>query len=200
MNPQKPVTEPAGRRQKLMLLGLVLLFVSPILISWAYIAGLVDLGPISRTNHGNLVTPPLDLRDVDDAARFFTHAKLQPGEWVLTYVEDGPCNTECLSVLDRLLTIRSLLGYSGQRVRVIALTDSAPAAPLAENYAGHVLSDPLAHDVLKDGLERAIGTPLPAQIVFIDWRRQLVMRYDRDAPSGDLKKDLKKLLRASQIR
>ena len=200
MNPQNTPTQPAGRRQKLILLGLVLMFVSPILISWAYIAGLIDLGPISRTNRGNLVTPALDLRDTDAAAGLFSHAKLQPGEWVLTYLENGPCNTECRGALDKLLTIRSLLGYSGQRVRVIALTDSPPTAPLEPNYTGHVLHDSPAHDVLQGALARAVGKPLPAQIVFIDWRRQLVMRYDADAPSADLKKDLKKLLRASQIR
>ena len=200
MNTQNPPVEPAGLRQKLILLGLVLMFVSPILISWAYVAGLIDLGQISRTNKGNLVTPALDLRAVDAAAGLFKEAGLQPGEWVLTFIEDGPCNAECQGVLDRLLTIRSLLGYSGQRVRVLALTDTAPTAPLEPNYSGHVRYDPAAHDVLKASLARAAGISLPAQIVFIDWRRQLVLRYDRDAPSADLEKDLKKLLRASQIR
>tara|TARA_R110002073_G_scaffold176552_1_gene334257 strand:+ start:382 stop:930 length:549 start_codon:yes stop_codon:yes gene_type:complete len=182
------------------LLGLVLLFVSPILISWAYIAGLINLGPISLTNRGNLLSPAVDLREVDAAAGLFTEAHLQPGEWVLTYIAQGACDADCLGVLDKLLTIRSLLGYSGQRVRVIALTETASAAPLAANYTGHVLSDPAAHDVLESALAHAVDTELPPQIVFIDWRRQLVMRYDRDAPPEDLKKDLKKLLRASQIR
>jgi len=182
------------------LLGLVLLFVSPILISWAYIAGLIDFGPITLTNRGKLLSPAVDLREVDAAAGLFSEAHLQPGEWVLTYMADGACDAECLSVLDKLLTIRSLLGYSGQRVRVIALTDTASAAPLAANYTGHVLRDPAAHDVLESALAHAVDSELPPQIVFIDWRRQLVMRYDRDAPPEDLKKDLKKLLRASQIR
>ncbi len=200
MSSQNSATKPAGRRQKLLLLGLVALFVSPIVVSWAYIAGFIDLGPISRTNRGNLVTPAVDLRAIDAVDSLFTEAHLQPGEWVLTYMEDGACESECRGVLDNLLTIRSLLGYSGQRVRVIALTESASTEPLAPNHAGHVLTDPVARNELKAGLERTVGTSLPAQIVFIDWRRQLVMRYDPDAPSADLKKDLKKLLRASQIR
>lgn len=184
----------------MFLLGLVLIFVSPILISWAYVAGLIDLGPVNLTNRGNLVTPAIDLREIDGAAGLFENAQLQPGEWVLTYLEDGPCDTECRRVLDKLLTIRSLLGYSGQRVRVIALSDAESAVPLAANHTGHVLSDPSANKVLKDRLANAVGNPLAPQIVFIDWRRQLVMRYNRDAPPEDLKKDLKKLLRASQIR
>lgn len=178
----------------------MLLFVSPILISWAYVSGLIDLGPVTRTNRGNLVTPAIDLRNLDAAAGFFENAHLQPGEWVLTFLEDGPCDKECRKVLDKLLTIRSLLGYSGQRVRVIALSDVESAVPLAENHTGHVLNDPLAHEALTQSLAHAVGSPLPPQIVFVDWRRQLVMRYDRDAPPEDLKKDLKKLLRASQIR
>lgn len=200
MSPQNSATKPAGRRQKLLLLGLVALFVSPIVISWAYIAGFIDLGPISRTNRGNLVTPAVDLRALDAVDSVFTEARLQPGEWVLTYLDDGTCDSECREVLDNLLTIRSLLGYSGQRVRVFALTESALTAPLAPNHEGHILTDPAARSALKAGLERAVGAALPAQIVFMDWRRQLVMRYDRDAPAADLKKDLKKLLRASQIR
>lgn len=184
----------------MFLLGLVLLFVSPILISWAYVSGLIDLGPVNRTNRGNLLHPAIDLREIDAAATVFESARLQPGEWVLTFIEDGPCETACRQVLDKLLTIRSLLGYSGQRVRVLALSNAESPEPLAANHTGHVLIDSPAHDVLEDRLEGAVGNPLPPQIVFIDWRRQLVMRYDRDAPPEDLKKDLKKLLRASQIR
>ena len=200
MSSQNSATKPAGRRQKLLLLGLVALFVSPTVGSWAYIAGFIDLGPGRRTDRGNLVTPAVDLRAIDAVDSFFTEAQLQPGEWVLTYLEDSACESDCRGVLDKLLTIRSLLGYSGQRVRVIALTESASAEPLAPNHAGHVLTDPVAQNELQAGLERVVGSSLPAQIVFIDWRRQLVMRYDPDAPSADLKKDLKKLLRASQIR
>ncbi len=197
---QTTPAKPAGRRQKLFLLGLVLLFVSPILISWAYVSGLIDLGPVSRTNRGNLLTPAIDLREMNEVASLFESAKLQPGEWVLTYLADGACDTECRGVLDKLLTIRSLLGYSGQRVRVIALSGAASAVPFPANYTGHALTDPTAYDALKERLTSAVGNPLPPQIVFIDWRRQLVMRYDQDAPPEDLKKDLKKLLRASQIR
>lgn len=176
------------------------MFVSPILISWATISGLIDLGPVNRTNRGTLLSPAIDLRTSDATAGLFENAGLQPGEWVLTFIEDGACETDCQLVLDKLLTIRSLLGYSGQRVRVIALSNAAPLTPLADNHAGHVLFDPQAHDALKGSLEDAVGEPLPPQIVFIDWRRQLVIRYDREAPPEDLKKDLKKLLRASQIR
>jgi hypothetical protein len=178
----------------------VLLFVSPILISWAYVSGLIELGPVNRTNRGNLLTPAIDLRAATAAAGLFESAHLQPGEWVLTFIEDGPCDAECRTVLDKLLTIRSLLGYSGQRVRVIALSDTESVVPVAENHTGHLLTDPPAHGVLKDSLAHAVGNPLPAQIVYIDGRRQLVMRFNRDAPPEDLKKDLKKLLRASQIR
>lgn len=197
---QNPPVKPAGWRQKIFLLGLIALFVSPILISWAYISGLIDLGPVSRTNRGNLLTPAIDLREINAAASLFESAQLQPGEWVLTYLAEGACDTECRGVLDKLLTIRSLLGYSGQRVRVIALSNAESAVPFAANYTGHVLTDPPAHDALQERLMSAVGNPLPRQIVFIDWRRQLVMRYNHDAPPEDLKKDLKKLLRASQIR
>lgn len=163
-------------------------------------SGWIDLGPISRTNRGNLLSPAIDLRATEAVDGLFETARLQPGEWVLTFIEDGPCGTECRQVLDKLLTIRSLLGYSGQRVRVIALSELESTLPLAANHTGHVLTDPAAHSALTERLVNATGTPLSALIVFIDWRRQLVVRYDRDAAPEDLKKDLKKLLRASQIR
>ena len=37
-------------------------------------------------------------------------------------------------------------------------------------------------------------------IVFLDWRGQIMMYFEVDAPSGDIKKDVKRLLRASKIK
>jgi len=182
-------------KSRLTMLALVFLFVSPILIAWAYTAGLIDLSAPARTNRGVLVTPALDLRDEADVRILFERAALQPGEWLVAYLAAADCDAVCGAALDELKTIRSLLGYSGQRVRVLAISASGPPADPA-----HSLVDPAAAITLERLLQERAGPLDKAQIVFIDWRKQLVVRFDRDAPPIDIKKDLKKLLRASQIR
>jgi len=197
---EQPTDQPASARQRWLLVGLVAIFAGPILIAWAYTAGYIGLEGISRTNRGNLINPPIDLRETAPTAALFAKANLEPGEWVLTYLNDGPCEVACRDILGKLTTIRSVLGYSGQRVRVIALSPGTPATDPEPTDAAHMLTDTGAHTALMAGLASR-GGPFPkAQIVFIDWRRQLVMRYDDDTPSIDIKKDLNKLLRASRIR
>jgi hypothetical protein len=186
---------PAKFGPRLTLIGLLFIFVSPILIAWAYTAGYINLPVPERTNRGTFVVPPLDLRNESATQALFDRAKLQPGEWILAYIAAGSCGESCLAALDELKTVRSLLGYSGQRVRVLAITASAQA-----HDETHIMADPTVASALTSLLNERTGTSVDAQIVLMDWRKQLVIRFDQAVAPDDINKDLKKLLRASQIR
>ena len=54
--------------------------------------------------------------------------------------------------------------------------------------------------MLVDLVQAAVQGDNTPQYVVVDWRKQLMLRFPADAPPGDIKKDLSKLLRASKIR
>ena len=78
----------------------------------------------------------LDLRAEADVKNVFDRARLQPGEWLVAYVAAADCDPLCAAALDELKTIRSLLGYSGQRVRVLAVSASGTPADPARSAIG----------------------------------------------------------------
>ena len=190
---------PRGR-PGLVLAALVAAFVVPILFAYAFTSGLFGTGSTGRTNKGTLLEPAVDLRDAESVTPLFAFADLAPGEWAIVYVAEAACETRCGETLARLATIRSVLGYAGQRVRIVALAPAPSGDDLEPPLADYVLAERSANASVRSALAAAGTVPDGDRIVFADWRRQLVLHFPPDAPSIDIKKDLKKLLRASRVR
>ena len=193
--------EPSKMRSRFALVGLTMIFVAPILIAALYTSGYLQMPTFVPTNRGELISPPVDLRELPSVQPLFDRAALGAGEWMLLFLAPKDWEAVCESTLERLSTIRSLLGYSGQRVRILGLLNIAQSAATSNSqYAAKLIPDPAVHSALVDAFRTQEPDVSLPQIVFIDWRKQLVLRFDSGAESGDIKKDLKKLLRASKIR
>ena len=189
--------EPAPNQSRAwpMVLALVAVFVAPILIAW----WLVGVGPPSERegllNHGTLIQPPLDVGSHAETQRL-DRIELKPGEWAMMYVGPGRCEADCDRTLDKLATIRTVLGQGAIRVRIVALIDEA-----AESPSGVVtIADRVTRSFVSTTITGRVAGAHERGIVFLDWRQQIMMYFDIDAPPGDIKKDIKRLLRASKIR
>lgn len=196
---EAPNATTSKSRTRMVFVGLIAVFVSPIFIAWLYTAGYLEFGTVSHTNRGSLINPPIDLREDETTQGLFDRANLAPGEWLLLLLPPPECSEACGEAIQRLTTIRSLLGYSGQRVNILSLStlDKSEGVSIPE---AKLLIDKAAHSKLTLLLSKAAPAVELPQILFLDWRKQIVLRFDADAPSIDVKKDLKRLLRASKIR
>ena len=174
---------------------LVVIFVGPIVLSWWFVNSDIDWSARGLSNHGELVQPPIDLSQQQAAASMFEFAALAPSHWAIISLENGPCESACQERIDKLALIHSVMGSSQDRLRVLAL---APAGHAKDEKT--LLVDPKASSVLVDLVQAAIEGDKTPQYVVVDWRKQLMLRFPADAPPGDIKKDLSKLLRASKIR
>ena len=191
-----PLAEPV-RRNRATLLLIVAAFVLPIVIAWLYATGRLDLRGRALVNHGDLLSPPIDLAALSPRSALSPLLKLAPSEWAAVVVEPTSCKEICMHALDELLVIRELIGQSGVRVSIHALIATAlnTESPHAERI--HVDSNLVA--ALTSALQARQFGAVPA-VVLLDWRHQVVMRYAIDAPPRDILKDLQRLLRASEIR
>jgi hypothetical protein len=111
----------------------------------------------------------------------------------------GACDSACRKQGELLSNIRSLLGRDGTRAHVVVLADEPSTAPapyslVADAEARRWLASELTR---RDGVTAALDTP---GTVLLDWRGQVVMHFATGASPGDIKADLKRLLRASAIR
>lgn len=192
---------PGARRQPWIVFAIVAIFVAPILIAWLYVAGVLDWHGQGLLNRGELLTPPVDLRRLPPTLALQAIMNLEPSHWSVLFMDSTACGEKCLLNLDRLITIRGLLGHAGGRVAIHALLGaSTDPGGAAARHRQRLLESPATLRAILDAA--APGTPaihLPA-IAFADWRGQLMLYFPASARSQDLMKDLKRLLRASEIR
>ena len=196
-SPQQPRTR---NRATLVLIAAV--FVAPIVLAWLFASGVLDIGGRARTNHGHLVTPPIDIRALPAKADAALLSKLRPADWAVLYVTPGVCDAACEQQLQALEVVRSLSGTEATRVSVFGLAAQAAAdpGPSVRKEGARVLVDPEFVAALQAELaQRPPGPVLPFR-AFIDWRGQLMMTFPAEAPPADIKNDLGRLLRASAIR
>lgn len=193
---------------RLVVLGLILAFVLPLFFAYVVFYDHKFL-PQDTTNNGHLILPPMPV----DSLAFFTPqgqlTDLKPfhGRWLLAYVAPRFCNKTCQSQVHFMRQINIALGKDRDRLSRLFITrdaypEGAEVYALGDNYPGmHIL---LAKESqlspFKMALRQNLAVPLRQDHLFIvDPLGNLMMSYAGDAAPKSVLKDLKKLLRISQI-
>lgn len=192
-----PASPDAVRRGRLKLLLLAAFFAAPFVLAW--IAYRFEWGIGAAGNYGELVGPVV----LPDAALTALDGRRVPisdlrGKWVLVQFDASRCDAYCERKLYYMRQVRRALGKDMERVvRLWVLTDGgAPAAALLEAAEGT--------EVLRSGNGRfaaAFGAPaqLADHIYLVDPMGNLMLRFPRDPDPSKMLKDLRRLLKYSQI-
>lgn len=162
------------------------------------------LKPQGRTNYGTLITPPrplpataaLALHDQNGQAVAPDALK---GQWLLVTVAGGVCDARCEKHLYLQRQLRETLGRDKDRLDRVWLVTGA--APVRENLkpalqGAWVLQADEAQ--LGQWLAPEAGQPVDAHLYLVDPRGDWMMRFPADADPSRIKKDLAKLLKASE--
>jgi len=185
----------ARSNNRLMLLLIFGVFVLPIALAWLLASGTLGWRPAVLTNHGTLISPPVDFTTLPHTATAASLRALPPADWALLYVSDRDCDERCRTVLRELAAMPMVIGKNGTRLHVYGLFAVAPT----QNEL-RALVDPALVRAIGDRLrggEQHLDLPF---IGFLDWRGQLMMHFTPSAPPDDVKGDLKRLLTASAIK
>ena len=180
-----------GRLQFLLIAAI---FFGPLLFAaWMYYSG-DALRPESRSNHGTLLEPIVNLLDAVPESRIHDDRA-----WRLLYAEDGECGESCRKALYTLRQTRLMLGKEMDRiVRVFLHGEQAPDTLLgAEEHQGlKSLHDPALRAVLDD--KRPDSLPAGG-FYLIDPHANLVLYFSPDIKPRDMVDDIKRLLKLSRI-
>lgn len=163
--------------------------------------------PSATRNYGELVTPPRPLADVvlADRAGEPVHVRDLRGKWTWVYFGPGECPAPCVNNLYKMRQITAAQGAEAHRVQqVYVVTDAEPVASgLLEEYPQtQVLhGTPSAVRALAEQFALAQDSPLEGlhRLYLVDPLGNFMMSYAADADPTRINKDLKLLLRASQI-
>lgn len=183
----------APRTKLLLILGF---FAAPMLAAWIAYFG---WHPDKHKNYGSLlkVTPLTQTAGMLVGGKQFSLDAMK-GKWLLMYVGPADCNDLCQKQLYYMRQSRLVLGKDQDRVaRIWVLTDQGqPDAALLRTHAGLMAWRP-AHKSFIDQfpVARTGGT----HIYLVDPLGNLMMRFPENVDPKRLIKDMKLLLKASQI-
>ena len=189
-------------RSRAIVIIIALVSIVPFGLAWYY-ANHPEL--IEKTsNYGMLIQPAQQL----DVARILAQP-LRPqnglerikGRWLLLQVATGPCVQECAETLHK--THQGWLMLNKEMPRVQRLLLASPESKAAESDAVRnddaLLTAGLTQPVLQ-ALTRAMGKPPgDGMVILVDPFANLVLWYDAGFDPYKMVKDLKHLLKASQI-
>jgi hypothetical protein len=181
------------RSKFLMLIGV---FVVP--VAAAYLA-FFGWRPAGHTNYGDLlkVTPLQQTAGATHDGMPLNLDSLQ-GKWLMVHVGPASCDADCERQLYLMRQIRITQGKEQSRIeRLWVLTDTGAVAPaLLQDYPGLHVWRPADIDFVGQ-FPAANGRA--GHIYLVDPLGNLMLRFPADPDPKRMMKDLKLLLKASQI-
>ncbi len=182
-----------------MLLAVMVLFALPLLVATGLYTFAPDWRPWGTSNRGTLILPPRDVaidRLVPIDGQSLDALK---GKWTLVVLGSG-CDDHCQHLLHLIKQVRLSLGREAKRVARLHVANSAGPRPLVP-----------ALIAVNPGLRFASASPdwlqqfsldgtqpiSAGHVYIIDPRGYLMMEYSQTEPA-DIRKDLKRLLKASK--
>lgn len=197
------------RKNALILIILLIMFISPILIARYYFAHNEKLRQ-KTANHGQLIQPVIPLTSLP--LKTLTQQKFDAqqllNKWVLLYINPHSCAEECRQTLYSMRQIRTALGKNMDAVARILLTLENQHQPndlskiLATDYPGTLHLQMRQIDLQK------FVTRVPAQqlatlkqgyIYLVDPLGNIMMAYSVTQNPQDIYKDLERLLKVANI-
>ena len=185
---------PRTRKRKLLLL--MALMIAPIALSYLlFFWG----APSGRVNYGELievkVLPDIALRKTDGVT--FNISQLR-GKWIMLVVDSGMCDESCRKKLYFMRQVRLMQKTEMERIERVWLIDDdkIPKSGILKDFKGTVLINAKGSEMLK-----AIPAKISQHdhIYMIDPLGNLMMRFPKDVDPSRMAKDLKRLLKVSQI-
>ncbi|MCH6585272.1 MAG: hypothetical protein IH810_05515 [Proteobacteria bacterium] len=173
------------------------LMIAPIALS--YLLFFWGGAPSGSVNYGELievkVLPDVALRKTDGVT--FNISQLR-GKWIMLVVDSGKCDESCRKKLYFMRQVRLMQKTEMERIERVWLIDDGriPDTNITEDFKGTVLVNAKDNELLK-----AIPAKISQHdhIYMIDPLGNLMMRFPKDVDPSRMAKDLKRLLKVSQI-
>lgn len=191
------------RRGQRKFLLVAALFFAPLVAAWLLYAVFPSLQPQNKTHHGTLIDParPLPAFRFSDAQGAIRDATALRGKWSFVYLGAAECAQDCRDRLYALRQLRALLNEKRLRVQRVYVAPDAAALAAARTALGDAHPDLLLLAQTPDGPapDEFFGAGDPQALYLVDPLGNWLMTYPGGAAAQGILKDVRRLLRLSQI-
>ena len=194
------VRTPNKLRGRLTLGLIALCFVAPVFLAILFQSPLINYRPAPTKNLGELISPvvPVPLPQANDGAKTgLVTTQSAPvinadGQWTMLYFAPSACGS-CVEQTSMLAHVRLAMGRELGRVKLELISPSHFILPPEANFTVR-RSEPRKHAALLHDLGLSDGG-----VVLLDPLRNAMMRYPANFDGSKIRKDLARLLKASQL-
>ena len=193
-----PVHSSSKLRGRLTLGLIALCFGTPVFLALLFQSPLLNYRPAPTKNLGELISPVVALPELDkdsNASLVTTQSAAvtnADAQWTMLYFPPTACGN-CVEQTSMLAHIRVAMGRELGRVKLELISPSAFALPPEANFTVR-RSDAKKHAALLQSLGLTEGG-----VVLLDPLRNAMMRYPANFDGSKIRKDLARLLKASQL-
>lgn len=202
-----PVASPQGPRGRVQFVLLATLFFFPLLLSYVLYFWFPEMRPSGTTNYGQLINPaqPLPALSFVDTAGAPLDEKTFTVRWSYVVTADASCDDTCLRALVLTRQVRLAQNEKRSRIqRVLVLREAGAVAAVTQQLKAE---HPDLRVIAQSGAEGArlsdVLKPGDATAYLFDPHGNWVLVYpagrDTQTDFKGMQKDIKKLLRLSQI-
>ena len=184
-------------KSRITLIGLILIFFLPILLSW-YLVFISDYkNKIGSVENGDLINPVVKIGEINVVNIKNRQISYISNRWTLVFFVDKECNDDCQKKLYQARQIRLALGKNIDKVdRLLISKKSIDWTNMAENYSGQKILE----IVMKDYERVQNSFNLISDFSFnsfylIDPYGFLMMSYPENSEPKGIIKDIERLIR-----
>ncbi len=196
-----------SKRGQTLVIIIAILFFIPMALAWLMYATGIGVGD-SKVNHGQLIQPPLQIEQLPLAggSKQLLESKPLAHRWIIAYIEPQRCGNRCTKTLYHMRQVRKALGKRQKRVARLLITTPTNAnktltALIAKDYQGTKIATTQLKDL------KTFLAPVPSRqaalqsgyLYLVDPLGNIMLSYSPDAPAKGMFKDLKRLLKVSNI-
>ena len=181
----------AKTKNKLSLIALVLLFITPVIIAIVMNSNWIKFSPESFKNNGDFIQPPIKITNNENLKSYEEF-------WTVVYQHSGKCEDECVKMLDTLYRIRLTKGHKMKKIKLLVLYPEGSAITVPEHYSSIETTSYQTTDKLNNVLNSLSNKSLGNNrgLYLLAPEGFLMMSYAKDFKPEDVIDDLGLLLRA----
>jgi cytochrome oxidase Cu insertion factor (SCO1/SenC/PrrC family) len=175
---------------------LVVVMVAPIIASYALFFS--NVRPTS-INYGELLeVKPLAGNALNETDNTIFRIRQLRGKWALISVDSGNCDESCRKKLYYMRQVRTIQNTEKERIERVWLIDDGakPSSDVTKEFDGMWLINGKDSDLLK---ELPAKESIRDHIYIVDPIGNLMMRFPKNPDPAQMAKDIKRLLKVSQL-
>ena len=180
----------AQTKNKLSIVALIMLFLTPLIIAIVMNSNWIDYQPSNMKNRGDFIQPPIKITENDNL-------KAYEGFWTVVYNHTGICENDCKQMMDLIYRVRLTKGHKMDKVRLLVLHPENSELEIPPQYASIESQSYNTDTVLSKTLSELSINSLTDNkgLYIIAPEGFLMMSYPKDFVPQDVIKDLGLLLR-----